>query len=427
MGCSKNLVDSERLMRQLDAAGFTVLHDARLDEAPVAVVNTCGFIHDARQESVDMILQCVKAKNKGIIRHLFVMGCLSELYKKELEQEVPEVDRYFGARNLQEVVRCLTGGDCHEIRNERLISTPAHYAYLKIAEGCSRACAFCSIPHIRGQHISVPVEDLLSEASFLSRKGVKELLVISQDVTYYGLDLYRKQMLPELVARLCAIDGMERVRLHYAYPNLFPMEIVEMMQHERKLCRYLDIPIQHISDRVLKKMRRNITGKEIIALIEKIRGIIPDIVLRTTLIVGHPGETDKDFEQLTDFVEQTRFDRLGVFTYSHEEHSYAAQHYRDSIPKKLKQQRADHIMTIQRRISKEFNRQKIGKTFNTVVDRIEDEFYVGRTEYDSPEVDNELLIPRSSADLTVGNFYMAEIYDATEFDLYGKICAHESI
>jgi ribosomal protein S12 methylthiotransferase len=421
MGCSKNLVDSEHLMRQLAAAGFEAIHDARLDEAPVVVVNTCGFIHDARQESVDMILQCVEAKKNGIIEHLFVMGCLSELYKKELEQEVPEVDRYFGARNMEEIIRSLAGEYRYDLRNERIVSTPAHYAYLKIAEGCNRTCAFCSIPHIRGPHVSVPLEDAVNEAGFLAGKGVKELLVISQDITYYGLDLYRKQMLPELTARLCEIEGIDWLRLHYTYPNRFPMEIVEMMQRERKICRYIDIPVQHVSDRVLKNMRRNITGGETISLIGKIRSKVPDIALRTTLIVGHPGETDRDFVQLADFVEQTRFDRLGVFTYSHEENTYAARHYRDSVPKKVKQERADHIMEIQRRISEELNRQKTGKIYTTIIDRQEGDYYVGRTEYDSPEVDMEVLIPRSQAHLDTGRFYRVEIYDATEFDLYGKV------
>ena len=421
MGCSKNLVDSEHLMRQLEASGFESVHDARLDEASIVVINTCGFIHDARQESVDMILQCVEAKNKGIIKQLFVIGCLSELYKKELKQEVPEVDQYFGARNLQEITLKLAGNYQYDLRNERVLSTPGHYAYLKIAEGCNRSCVFCSIPHIRGPHVSVPMEDVISEAAFLAQQGVKELLVISQDITYYGLDLYKKQMLPELTARLCAIDGIEWVRLHYTYPNRFPMEIVEMMTHERKLCHYIDIPVQHISDKVLKKMRRNITGSETSSLIETIRSKVPDIGLRTTLIVGHPGETDKDFEQLADFVKQTRFDRLGVFTYSHEENTYAAKHYRDSIPKKTKQQRADHIMAIQRGISEELNRQKTGKTYKIIIDRRESDYYIGRTEYDSPEVDMEVLIPCENNTLEIGEFYHATIYDTTEFDLYGKV------
>ena len=392
MGCSKNLVDSERLMRQLDAAGFEILHDAAIDTAQIAVVNTCGFIRDARQESIDMILRCVEAKKNGIIENLFVIGCLSELYKEELERELPEVDQYFGVRNLEEIVRKLSGAYRYDLCNERIVSTPAHYAYLKIAEGCDRSCAFCSIPVIRGPHISRPVEELLREAEFLANKGVKELIVVSQDISYYGLDLNRKQLLPELIARLCDIDGIEWIRLHYAYPNRFPLEIADMMQKEQKICRYLDIPLQHISDRVLKKMRRGITAKETHALIETLRQKVAGIALRTTLIVGHPGETEKEFDRLVDFVEQTRFDRLGVFTYSREDNTYAAKNYADRIQQKVKQQRADYIMKIQQQISKELNSKKTGKTFKTIIDRKEGEYYVGRTEYDSPQVDTETLI-----------------------------------
>ena len=423
MGCSKNLVDSERLMRQLDAAGIEIMHDAPIDKASVAIVNTCGFIHDAREESVDMILRCVDAKNKGIIKQLFVTGCLSELYKKELEREIPEVDQYFGARSMEEIVRRLSAHSYrHDLRNERIVSTSSHYAYLKIAEGCSRTCSFCSIPLIRGPHISTPIEDLIEEANFLAAKGVRELLVISQDISYYGLDLYRKQMLPELISRLCQIKGIDWVRLHYAYPNRFPMEITDLMLRENKICRYLDIPVQHISDKVLEKMRRNISGAETIALIEAIRSKVPNIALRTTLITGHPGETEKEFAKLLDFVEQTRFDRLGVFTYSHEEHTHAAQHYRDRIPEKVKKERADHIMEIQRRISEELNVQKIGKTFKTIIDRLEGNYYAGRTQYDSPEVDMEVLIPRNNNNaIEAGKFYDAKIYRATEYDLYGNV------
>jgi ribosomal protein S12 methylthiotransferase len=337
-----------------------------------------------------------------------------------LEREIPEVNQYFGARNMEEIIRSIASDYRHSICNERIITTPTHYAYLKIAEGCSRTCAFCSIPHIRGPHISTPVEDLVSEAEFLAAKGVSELSVISQDISYYGLDLYRRQMLPELLSRLCEIEGIRWIRLHYAYPNRFPMKIMDLMQREPKICHYLDIPIQHVSDMVLKNMRRNITGKETAALIETIRKKVPGIALRTTLIVGHPGETDRDFEQLVAFVEQTQFDRLGVFTYSHEENTYAALHYRDRTPQKVKRRRADQIMEIQQRISEKLNRQKIGKTFKTIIDRIEGDYYIGRTEYDSPEVDGEVLIPRTSADLKTGNFYDVKIYDAKEYDLYGK-------
>ncbi len=421
MGCSKNLVDSEHLMRQLDAAGFETLHDARLDEAKTVVINTCGFIHDARQESIDMILQCVEAKNQGIIEHLFVIGCLSELYRKELEAEIPEVDQYFGARSLEEIVRSLSNDYRQDLRNERIIATPRHYAYLKIAEGCDRTCAFCSIPHIRGPHVSVPFDDIMNEAHFLANKGVKELLVISQDITYYGIDIYKQQRLPDLVKCLCGIDGIEWVRLHYTYPNHFPMEVVDMTQYERKLCRYIDIPVQHISDAVLKKMRRHITGTEISDLIAEIRHKVPDIELRTTLIVGHPGETEAAFSQLVDFVERTRFEKLGVFTYSHEEGTYAAKHYRDNLSQKVKQERADYIMDIQRKISEELNQQKIGKVFKTLIDRKEGGYYIGRTEYDSPEVDMEVLVPLDGQALDIGQFYPVRIVDATEFDLYGKM------
>ena len=421
MGCSKNLVDSEHLMRQLEAAGIEPLHNAGFDEAATVVINTCGFIHDARQESIDMILNCANAKKHGVIEKIFVTGCLSQLHKKELEIELPEVDEYFGARSIEDITCKLAGCYSRDLRNERKITTPTHYAYLKIAEGCNRVCAFCSIPQIRGAHVSTPIEDLIDEAAFLAKKGVKELQIISQDISYYGIDLYRKQAISELLSRLCEIDGVDWLRLHYAYPNRFPMEAIELMKREKKICRYLDMPVQHISDKVLEKMRRNITGKETIALIEKIREKIPDIALRTTLIVGHPGETEKDFLQLVDFVKQTRFDRLGVFTYSHEENTYAAAHYRDRIPKRVKQERADHIMDIQRCISAELNSQKTGKTFKTIIDRIEGDYYIGRTQHDSPEVDNETLIPLNHKKLQIGCFYDVEIYDTEEFDLFGKV------
>jgi ribosomal protein S12 methylthiotransferase len=421
MGCSKNLVDSEHLMQRLKAAGIEALHDARLDEAPTVIVNTCGFIRSAREESLDMILQCVQAKNKGVIERLFVIGCLSEVYKKDLEKEIPEVDSFFGVKSMDGIIRLLAGDRQAAANNERALTTPSHYAYLKIAEGCDRTCAFCAIPHIRGRHVSLSLEDVEAEARFLSAGGVKELLVISQDVTYYGLDNYKKQMLPTLTQRLCRIDGIRWLRLHYAYPQHFPLELLDLMLAEPKICRYIDIPVQHISDKMLSKMRRNITGAETMRLMEQIRTKIPDIALRTTLIVGHPGETDKDFEQLLAFVEQMRFDRLGVFTYSHEENTYAAAHYSDRIPQKVKQARADRIMEVQKNISEELNRQKIGKTFTTVIDREEGDYFIGRTEYDSPEVDTEVLIAKTDATCAIGNFYPVRISDASEYDLYGQI------
>jgi ribosomal protein S12 methylthiotransferase len=421
MGCSKNLVDSERLMRQLQVSGIEVVHDARLDAAPVVVVNTCGFIHSAREESTEMILRCAQAKSKGVIDRLFVIGCLSELYKKELEKEIPEADGFFGVRNMEDVVRRLTGHDQPLFRHERTLATPGHYAYLKIAEGCNRTCAFCSIPNIRGPHVSVPLEDIEAEARFLVAGGVKELLVISQDITGYGRDIYKRQRLPELVQRLCRIEGIRWLRLHYAYPQHFPVELLEVMQSEPAVCRYLDLPVQHISDKVLEKMRRNITGAETMRLIDLIRRKVPGIALRTTLITGHPGETDKDFEQLLRFVEQVRFDRLGVFTYSHEENTYAAKHYRDNVPQKVKQERANRIMETQRQISETLNREKTGKVFTTLMDRMEGDYCIGRTEYDSPEVDTEVLIPKGKQPPVTGEFYPVRITGAAEYDLFGEI------
>jgi ribosomal protein S12 methylthiotransferase len=422
MGCSKNLVDSERLMRQLQVSGIEAVHDAPLDAASTVVVNTCGFIHSARAESTEMILQCAQAKSKGLIDRLFVVGCLSELYKKELEKEIPEADRFFGVRDMEAVVRLLTGDRQPTCRNERTLTTPGHYAYLKIAEGCDRSCAFCSIPKIRGPHRSVPMEDIEAEAQFLAAKGVKELLVISQDITCYGLDLYKKRRLPELVRRLCRIEGIRWVRLHYAYPLHFSEELLDVIREEPAVCRYLDIPVQHISDRILEKMRRNITAADTMRLIALIRRKLPDAALRTTLITGHPGETDKDFEQLLRFVEQVRFDRLGVFTYSHEENTYAAKHYRDNIPQKVKQERADRIMETQKKISETLNREKTGKILTTLIDRTEGEYYTGRTEHDSPEVDMEVLIPKKKQPLVIGEFYPVRITDAVAYDLFGEVC-----
>jgi ribosomal protein S12 methylthiotransferase len=421
MGCSKNLADSEQLMRRLHAMGFEVVHDARLDSAPVAVVNTCGFIKSAREESVNMIMQCVRAKNDGYLTHLFVMGCLSELYKQELQKEIPEVDGFFGARNLEEVVSRLAGDYRGDLRAERTSVTPAHYAYLKIAEGCDRTCAFCSIPYIRGAHRSVPMEEVEAEARFLTDSGAKELLLISQDTTYYGIDLYHKAMLPDLVRRLCQNNDFGWLRLHYAYPLHFPMQLLDAMNADPRVCRYVDIPVQHISDKVLAKMRRNITGDQTRRLLAEIRERVPGVALRTTLIVGHPGETEKDFEELLHFVEETRFERLGVFTYSHEDHTYAGEHYRDRISQKVKDERARQVMKLQEGISLELNRARIGQTLNVLIDREDGDYYAGRTEFDSPEVDGEVMIAKAAASsLRAGEFHKVRIIDADEYDLYGE-------
>lgn len=421
MGCSKNLVDSERLMRQFEASGYEVEHDGPVGKAHCVIINTCGFIHDARQESVDMILECVEARNKGAIKHLYVMGCLSERYKDELKDEIPEVDAYFGARDIREVLNAMQLSAREDLMGERILTTPEHYAFLKIAEGCDRTCAFCSIPLIRGKHLSRPLEDIVTEARFLATQGVKELLVISQDFTYYGLDLYKESKLAELVRQLCAIDGIEWVRLHYTYPVKFPMEILDLMLTEPKLCRYLDIPVQHISTSVLQSMKRNITREQTIELLRDIRAKVPDIALRTTLLVGHPGETEADFEELVAFVQEMRFDRLGVFTYSHEEGTYAGLHYQDDIPEEVKTVRSERIMEVQSAISQELNQQKVGKVFRVLFDRVEGDFYVGRTQYDSPEVDMEVLVPVSATGICVGTFYEVRITEASEYDLFGEI------
>jgi ribosomal protein S12 methylthiotransferase len=419
MGCSKNRVDSEHLGKQLDAAGFEILYDASLNDAYVVIINTCGFIDASKKESIDVILRCIEAKNKNLITNLFVMGCMSEIHAEELKQELPEVDKYFGTKDIEKIVRHFDSDYRQELRNQRIISTHSHYAYLKIAEGCNRTCAFCTIPNIRGQHVSTPIEDLLEEATSLAEKGVKELLIISQDINYYGLDLYKKQMLGTLIDKLCQISGVEWLRLHYAYPNNFPLELLDLMLERQNICRYLDIPIQHISDKVLKNMRRNITGTETIKLIETIRKKVPNIALRTTLIVGHPGEDDKDFDELLEFVKFARFDRLGVFTYSHQENTYASKHYTDSIPEKVKQERYNYIMKTQQEICRKMNEEKRGKVFKVLIDSVLNKHYIGRTEYDSPEVDMQVFIPQKNNDLKVGNFYDVKITDAQEYDLYG--------
>ena len=420
LGCSKNTVDSEHLMAQLAASGWKVVYDSNTTDAKVVVINTCGFIADAKEESVNMILEFVRAKEAGLIEQLYVMGCLSERYKEELKNEVPEVDGYFGAKSLNDIVTKLTGNYKAELECERVITTPSHYAYLKISEGCNWRCGYCAIPLIRGSHHSRPIEELLKEAKSLALKGVKELIVIAQDSTYYGIDLYGERRLAQLLRELCAIDGLEWIRLHYAYPTQFPEDVLEVLRDEPKMCKYLDIPVQHISDSQLSAMKRNITGSQIKALLEKIREKVPGITLRTTMIVGYPGENDTDFQELCDFVKQTRFDRLGAFTYSEEEGTYSAEKLQDDVPEDIKEYRLNSLMELQSQISLEINEAKIGKTYRVIIDRIEGEYAVGRSESDSPEVDNEILISLKP-NIKIGNFYNVKINEADQYDLYGEI------
>ncbi|RLD35757.1 MAG: 30S ribosomal protein S12 methylthiotransferase RimO [Bacteroidetes bacterium] len=421
LGCSKNLVDSEKLMGQLIANGIEVVHDSDDTDAGTVVINTCGFIHDAKEESVETILNFIKAKEAGLIDNVYVMGCLSERYKKDLEKEILEVDRYFGVNDLEEIVQALGVDYRKELIGERQLTTPKHYAYLKISEGCDRTCSFCSIPMIRGKHKSLPIEELLNEAGILASKGVKELILIAQDLSYYGLDLYQEQKLSFLVNALSKIEGIEWIRLHYTYPANFPVEILPLMATNKKVCKYIDIPIQHINDGVLSKMRRASDAKNTIDLLRRFRKEVPGVAIRTTMLVGHPGEGEKGFEELKEFIKEFRFDRLGVFTYSHEEGTYGYQHFKDEVPESIKQQRADELMEIQQKISGELNKAKQGKEFRALIDRSEGDFYIGRTEFDSPEVDNEVLVPKDQGKLIPGNFYTVKITDATEYDLFGEV------
>lgn len=420
LGCSKNLVDSEHLMRQIELSGYKVTHNAEKINSGSVIVNTCGFIKDAKEESINTILELVEAKLEGKIQHLFVIGCLSELYKDELKKEIPEVDQFFGVNNFEEILKNIGIGYNRELLGDRLQTTPKHFAYLKISEGCDRSCAFCAIPAIRGHHISVPIEDLKQEAQKLVLSGVKELILIAQDLTYYGLDIYKKQKLATLLEELVTIPGIDWIRLHYAYPHRFPRNVVKVMKENPKICRYLDIPFQHISDKVLKQMRRGNDKAQAIELIRTLRDEIPGIAIRTTLLVGHPGETEEDFAELLDFVAKTRFDRLGVFPYSHEEHSYSFTNYTDNISEEIKNDRVDKVMELQKKISEEINQQKIGKMFTVIIDRTEGEYWVGRTEFDSPEVDNEVLVPVSE-NLKPGHFYQVRITDANEYDLFAEL------
>lgn len=421
LGCSKNTVDSEHLMARLAAAGYEVLFDSDRTDAKTVVINTCGFIGDAKQESVDMILRAAAAKQAGKIDRLFVIGCLSERYADELRQEIPEVDDYFGARTWDGIVRALEGSEEPSLATERLLTTPKHYAYLKISEGCNWQCGYCAIPLIRGRHVSVPMEALEEEARKLAARGVKELILIAQDSTYYGIDLYGERRLAELLRRLCRIEGIEWLRLHYAYPAAFPGDVIAAMAEEPKICKYLDIPFQHISDAQLASMHRRHTKAEAYALIRKLRTAVPDLALRTTLLVGYPGETEEDFAELEEFVREVRFERLGVFAYSEEEGTYSERELRDDVPEEVKQQRVERIMTLQREISLENNRKRVGGTQRVIVDSRQGDFYVGRTQYDSPEVDQEILIPAAGKRLLKGRFYDVKIEKAADYDLYGRV------
>ena len=421
LGCSKNTVDSEHLMARLAAAGYEVLFDSDRTDAKVVVINTCGFIGDAKQESIDMILRAAAAKQAGKIERLFVVGCLSERYADELRAEIPEVDDYFGARTWDGIVRALGASEDPALATERRLTTPKHYAYLKISEGCNWKCGYCAIPLIRGGHVSVPMEELEEEARKLAAQGVRELMVIAQDTTYYGIDLYGRRMLAELLRRLCRIDGIEWIRLHYAYPAGFPDEVIEAMASEPKICKYLDIPFQHISDAQLASMHRRHTKAEAMELIRRLRGAIPDLALRTTLLVGYPGETEADFEELLAFVREVRFERLGVFPYSEEEGTWSAENLRDDIPETIKQQRAERVMALQNEISLENNRRRVGRTERVIIDSRQGDWYVGRTQYDSPEVDQEILIPASERRLLRGHFYDVTVTSAADYDLYGEI------
>lgn len=421
LGCSKNLVDSEHLMRQLEEAGYHVTHDAERPQGEIAVINTCGFIGDAKEESINMILEFAQAKEEGLLKKLYVMGCLSERYLKELAIEIPQVDKFYGKFNWKELLHDLGKNYREELHNERILTTPAHYAYLKISEGCDRKCSYCAIPIITGRHVSRPMEEILQEVRYLVDRGVKEFQIIAQELTYYGVDLYHKQMLPELVERIADIPGVEWIRLHYAYPAHFPTDLFRVMRERPNVCKYMDIALQHISDNMLQKMRRHVTKEQTYQLIENFRKEVPGIHLRTTLMVGHPGETEADFEELKEFVRKVRFDRMGAFAYSEEEGTFAANNYDDNISQEVKQARLDELMAIQQEISSELSAAKIGRQMKVIIDRVEGDYYIGRTEFDSPEVDPEVLIERNGEQLIIGNFYQVEIVNSDDFDLYGRI------
>lgn len=419
LGCSKNTVDSEVLLTQLKGNGIDATHESQKDDSNIVVINTCGFIDNAKQESIDTILRYVDAKQEGLVEKVYVTGCLSQRYKDSLELEIPEVDSWFGTRDLSRLLKQLNANYKHELVGERILTNPSHFAYLKISEGCDRPCSFCAIPLMRGGHISRPIEELVKEAKHLASNGTKELLLIAQDSTYYGLDLYKKRALSDLLKNLSDVEGIEWIRLHYAFPTGFPLDVLDVMAERSNICNYIDIPLQHGSTKMLKLMKRGTTREKTTALIHTIREKVPDIAIRTTLIAGHPGETESEFGEMLDFVAQSRFDRLGVFPYSHEENTFSHT-MKDDVPAHVKQERVDAIMDLQQRISLENNQKKIGHTYKVLIDRKEGGQFIGRTEYDSPEVDNEVLIDARENYLRIGDFVMAKVVDASEFDLIAQ-------
>ena len=421
LGCSKNIYDSEVLMAQLKANQFDVEHESMDDDASVVIINTCGFIDNAKQESIDTIIRYVEAKKEGLVDKVYVTGCLSQRYKDDLEKEIPEVDAYFGTRDLPRLLKTLKADYKHELVGERLLTTPSHYAYFKIAEGCDRPCTFCAIPIMRGKHLSTPIEELIIQAKSLAAKGVKELMLIAQDLTYYGLDLYKKRALADLLRQLSEVEGIAWIRLHYAFPTGFPMEVLDVMREKESICNYLDMPLQHGSTRMLQAMKRGTTREKTEELIAAIREKVPGIAIRTTLIAGYPGETEADFQEMYDWVQRSKFDRLGIFTYSHEENT-AAYAFEDDVPAKVKKERADAIMDLQAGISYELNQLKVGKIFSVLFDRVEGDYFIGRTEFDSPEVDNEVLVKKTADNfIRIGDFAQIQITSADHYDLYGEI------
>ena len=420
LGCSKNVFDSEVLMAQLKANQFDVEHESLTDDSEIVIINTCGFIESAKQESIDTIIRFAEAKAEGLVSKVYVTGCLSERYKGDLEKEIPEVDAYFGTRDLPRLLKTLKADYKHELVGERILTTPNHYAYLKIAEGCDRPCSFCAIPLMRGKHVSTPIEELVKNTKTLVAGGVKEVMLIAQDLTYYGLDLYKKRALSDLLKQLSDIDGLDWIRLHYAFPAGFPMDVLDVMNERSNICNYLDMPLQHGSTKILQAMRRGTTREKTEELVQSIRDKVPGIALRTTLISGYPGETEADFQEMYDWVERSRFDRLGIFTYSHEDNTHAFE-FNDDVPQKVKQERADIIMELQSGISHELNQLKVGQTFKTLIDRAEGNYFIGRTEFDSPEVDNEVLLNKSKDYVRIGYFVDVKIDSADHFDLFGTV------